>query len=309
MSYERALEIFNGYVILQKDGLKIAKITTEDIKKRIDFMDKKVIHTLEVVSDGSKVLDELGFNASVKEFSKIAFLDHDIGRFSQMRYTGSYNDNELKNNSLNVSDHGQLGKEVLLGGVINQQIPETRVLDEPISQIVGDHVSRVGNKEELSILSQAILKNEDILEIFKNGSDENKKKIIAAITQIVQDVDRLDIFHQILDDRWTPLKTDDEIDQRVFDMFYNGEYLDMASLRQQNLWNANIGDLVRLGFVNQIRLLSVAKVILQQDIILRLKDKRQNSKVRDAFEYTHDLLKEMINNSEDGITVGDLKKR
>lgn len=309
MNYERALEVFKGYVKLQKEGLNIDKITTEDIKKRIDGMDKKVIHTLEVVSDGSKVLDELGFNDSVKEFSKIAFLDHDIGRFPQMRLTGSFGDNELKNYGLDVNDHGQLGKEILLGGVIKEQIPETRFLDEPISQIVGDHVSKNGNNEELAILSQAILKNEDILEIFKNGSEENKKKIIAAITQIVQDVDRLDIFHQILDNRWTPLKTDDEIDQKVFDMFYNGEYLDMASLRQQNLWNANVGDLVRLGFVNRVRLLSVAKVILQQDIILRLKEKRQNPKVRDAFEYTNDLLKEMIEKSEDGITVGDIKKR
>ena len=190
-------------------------------------MDKKVIHSLEVVNDGSKVVQELGFNESFAEFSKLAFLNHDIGRFLQIRYTGSFADSELSKYGLEFQDHGQLGKQVLSSGIIKQQIDETRIFDDPIQTIVNDHVSKISNIEEISILGQSILKDEDILEIFKNGSEETKRNIVSAITQIVQDVDRLDIFHQILDDRWTPTKNDLDIDSKVFDMFYKGEYLNM----------------------------------------------------------------------------------
>lgn len=309
INYNKALDIFKNYVKLQKEGLIIDRVCDEDIQKRIQGMDKKVIHSLEVVQDGTKVVKELGFNDSVTEFSKIAFLNHDIGRFPQIRYTGNFTDSELSKTDLGVKDHGELGKVELAKGIIEQQIPKTRIFDAPIQNIVNDHVNKVGTKDELSILSESILKNEDIYNIFKNGDEQTKRKIVSAITQIVQDVDRLDIFHQILDDRWTPMKTDQDIDPRVFEMFYKGEYLNMASLKEQNLWNPNVGELVRLGFVNQIKLLSVAKVILEQNVILKLKDKRQNPKVKDAFDYTNDLLKEMIAKSEDGITVERPKGR
>lgn len=309
IKYDKALEEFNKYVKEQKQLVESSNLQEEEKLKRIEGIDKKVIHSKEVVLDGEKVSEELGFNDSVKEISKIAFLDHDIGRFPQMVTTGNFIDTNLSKSKLDVNNHGELGNIVLENGVMKKQIPETRIFDKPIQTIVNNHVNGINEKEQLEILGQSILKNEDILEIFKNGSEETKRKIIASLTQIVQDVDRLDIYHQILDGRWIPLKTEEEIDPKVFEMFYKGQYLNMQSLREQNLWNPNVGDLVRLGFINQIKLMSVAKMILDQGTILKLKEKRENPKVKDAFDYTNDVLKEMVQNSKDGIMVGEIKKR
>lgn len=85
-------------------------------------------------------------------------------------------------------------------------------------------------------------------------------------------------------------------------MFYKGQYLNMADLKQQGPWNANVGELVRLSFVNQIRLLSVAKLIHDEGILLKMKELRQNPYALDAFDFMQNKLEEMIKNS-DGITV------
>lgn len=307
IDFRRALRQFNMHVVLQKKSVLDVDNLEQGIKK-IENMHKKVIHTMEVVSDGTKVAEELGFNEDVITFTKLALLDHDIGRFLQMKYTGSYADSDLKKSSFfSVNDHGELGVQVLRSGVLKYQVPTTRVYDNAIMNIVERHVNNISNPKELLILSSKILKDEDVYDIFLKMDNETKQSVITSITQIVQDVDRLDIYHQILDSRWTPTKNNLEISPVVFDMFYRGEYLKMDDLKEKGLWNANVGDLVRLSFINQIRLLSVAKVIQAEGIIMKLKQVRQNPMVKDAFDFTNDKLNEMIKNSEDGITISKVK--
>lgn len=272
----------------------------------IEDIDRKIIHTYEVISDGLKVAEELGFNSSTKDFTHVALLNHDIGRFAQIRHTGNYNDSILYKMT-GIKNHGILGAQIL-EAIIDEQLPKTPIFHKPIINIVKEHVDKVNTNKELMVLSSNLLKNYSMEELLssKRGNIDN---VISAITQIVQDVDRLDIFHQILDDRWEPMKASSDIDSSVFKMFYNGQYLDMAYLKQKGLWNANVGELVRLGFINQIKLLSVAKVIQKENIIMRLKEKRQNPKVLDAFDYANEKLNEMIENTEDGITVGKVYKK
>ena len=290
--YNKALQVFNSYYILQRNS-------TEDTKK-IDGIDKKYLHTMEVVKDGSSVVTNLDFNETFIELSKLAFLNHDIGRFEQMLRMGSYIDSDLVSQiGLN---HGGLGKQILQDGLIQEEIPNTRVYDRPILDIVDKHVDGRFDEKDLLILSSDLLKTADAIEFFSRASEEKKTKVINTITQIVQDVDRLDIYHQILEGRWTPMKVDEPVDPKVMDMFYNGEYLNMVELKKQGLWNANVGELVRLSFVNQIRLLSVAKLIRDENILMKMKELRQNPFVLDAFDFMQSKLEEMINNS-DGITV------
>lgn len=297
-----ARKVFDDEVTLQKDKV-IEVYDVEEAKKRIEAMNKKVIHTDEVIQDGLKVAQELSFNENVKSFVHVALLDHDIGRFAQMRYIGNYNDSEL-DKAMGIKNHGVLGKNIL-EGIIDKQLPDMKSYYDMIETIVNDHVDKKNPIEELAILSTNLFKNYSIDELLPNF----KQNIISSIMQIVQDVDRLDIYHQILDSRWTPMKVEDDIDPKVFGMFYNGEYLNMAKLKEQGLWNANVGELVRLGFINQIKLLSVAKVIQKEDIIMKLKQKRQNPKVLDAFEVANQRLDEMIKNSTDGVTVGKVMIR
>ena len=290
--YNKALQVFNSYYILQRNS-------TEDTKK-IDGIDKKYLHTMEVVRDGSSVVTNLDFNETFVELSKLSFLNHDIGRFEQMLKMGNYVDSDLvAQTGLN---HGGLGKQILQNGLIEQEIPSTRVYDRPILDIVLKHVDGRFDEKDLLVLSSDLLKNANAIEFFSKASEEKKIKVINTITQIVQDVDRLDIYHQILEGRWTPMKVEEPIDPKVMDMFYNGQYLNMAELKKQGLWNANVGELVRLSFVNQIKLLSVAKLIHDENILMKMKELRQNPYAKDAFDFMQNKLEEMIKNS-DGITV------
>ena len=290
--YNKALEMFNNHYVLQRSR-------AEDIKK-IEGIDKKYLHTMEVVKDGTAVVKQLEFSDTFVELSKLAFLNHDIGRFEQMLITGNYVDSDLVAQiGLN---HGSLGKQILQNGLIEKEIPSTRVYDRPILEAVEKHVNYHCDIEDLLVLSGNLLKSADAIDFFNKASEEEKIKIINTITQIVQDVDRLDIYHQILEGRWTPMKVDKPIDSTVMKMFYNGQYLNMAELKQQGLWNANVGELVRLSFINQIRLSSVAKMIYDEKILLQMKELRKNPYVDEAFDFMQNKLEEMIKNS-DGITI------
>jgi len=297
INYDKALSAFRNYVNLQKTFTH----KSDNTKKQLGI-DSKYIHSLEVVHDGNTVIKNLQFNPSFVAFCKMALLNHDIGRFKQIIITGNFNDDDLAHKT-GIENHGLLGKIILEDGILKEQIPDTRVFDEGIIQIVQNHVTGSSTYNQLQILNSNLFKNEDIYDIFKTADNSLKKDIIAAITQIVQDVDRLDIYHQILSDRWSPLKSEVDIPLVVFEKFYQGQFLNMSQLKKQGLWNSNVGELIRLSFINQIRLYSVAKMILDENIILKLKTKRNNPKVKDAFDYTHQLLKEMVNSSEDGITV------
>ena len=293
LNYLNALESFKKHIALQK-----ASIIDNDVI--LALIDKKVVHSYEVVSNGIKVVDKLNFNASFKELAKIAFLDHDIGRFRQACYTSSFDDTKLF--SYGYHDHGELGKDILLSGLLNDQIPNTRVFDEPIATVVNNHVTKIIDSKDLLILCSDLLKSEDAYQFFMTTDSKTKKQVINIITQIVQDVDRLDIYHQILDERWIPKKSEDKIDFKVLDMFYQGKYLNITKLKQQGLWNVNVGELVRLSFINQIKLLSVAQIIKEENILSRLKEKRNNPYVLDAFDVTMQKLEERMKNS-DGITI------
>lgn len=98
-----AIKEFDRYIKLQKDG--VCGKNADTIK---DLMDKKVIHTMNVVQDGTTVVEKLRVDDSFKKMIQIALLDHDIGRFAQVRTTGSFNDQAL----MLWSDHGELGGDI-----------------------------------------------------------------------------------------------------------------------------------------------------------------------------------------------------
>jgi len=299
-----AKNVFDREVKLQKVGV-FSTYGLGEAKRRIELMDQKVIHTEKVMIEGIKIANDLSFNESVKDFMEVALLDHDIGRFAQMRYIGSYIDSELDKN-MGIKNHGILGK-MILDSIIEKQLPNMEIFYNPIKTIVQNHVNKKNPCNELEILQTNLLKKHSIEELLSNPS--NYSQIVSSMTQIVQDVDRLDIYHQIIDGRLTPKKSDEKINRDVLNAFYNGEYLDIALLKKQGLWNANVGELVRLSFVNQIKLLSVAKVIKREKIIMHLKEKRYNPQLLDAFEYTNQILDEMIKSSEDGVIVGKIKSK
>lgn len=287
---------------------------------RIAQLKNKVRHTQEVMRTGNMALDVLGVNQSVKDFALLALLDHDIGRFLQMRLTGTYKDYEA-NAKIGIADHGLLGKLILLGELskqypllgivqeplIKEQIPDGELFYNPIAQIVEDHVTRRNSDDELKILATKIFQEYSMDEILKMG-EKTVRAALGTITQLVQDADRLDIYYQVIAGIWSPPIEDEPVHPEIVATFYRGEYIDINKFKEKGIWNNNAGDLVRLSFINQIRLLSVAKVIQQENLIMRLKAARANPYVDEAFDYTDALLKRLIETSEDSVTLGKVKK-
>jgi len=296
LNYNEALKGFNHFFEKEKS------LVYQDREFRISKMDDKYVHTMDVVKDGTLAMENLGINKTIQELGKICFLNHDIGRFPQMRLIGNYYDHDLKRSGLfPVDNHGELGEMILTHEMMRKQIPSTSIYDENIRMVVKDHVTSVVPDSDFDILTTTILQNKSLHEIYSSGG-ENKRQLVSVILQILQDTDRLDIYHQILTDRFQPAKCDEAINSTVWRMFLDGEYLNINNLKESGLWNNNVGELVRLSFINQIRLLSVAQIIYDGELIMKMKTKRCNRYADIAFDIAQDRLEKMIKNS-DGVLV------
>ena len=292
----------------------------QEAASRVKQIHNKIKHTQSVVRIGSMALDILKVNQSVKDFVSLALLDHDIGRFLQMRLAGTYKDYESEP-LIGVAHHGTLGKLLLLGeldklypligdnqeSIIKEQIPNGNLFYQPIANIVEGHVSRKNSDEELGILTTNLFQDYDMEQILGMNND-TVRAALGSITQLVQDSDRLDIYYQVISGAWSPPIANTPIPSQILELFYQGEYLDIKRIKEDGIWNDNIGDLVRLSFISQIRLLSIAKVIQNENLIMRLKAARKNPFVNEAFDYTFELLNSRIQSSEDGIILGKVKK-
>lgn len=297
LDYNIALASFKRFVENEK-----SQVFGDDSEYKLYKMNEKLIHTMDVVKDGTAVMDELGINQSIQAFGKICFLNHDIGRFPQMRLVGTYYDHELKKSGIfPVSNHGELGEMILTYEMLREQIPNTDMYDKGIKDMVRKHATEVVSDDDFDILTTTILQDKDLYDIYTKD-EANKKKMLGLILQILQDIDRLDIYHQILQDRFVPDYSDKPVDPIIWRLFLDGDYLNIEQLKEQGIWNHNAGDLVRLSFINQIKLLSVVKIIYDNDMIMKLKKKRNNRFVDIAFDITQDRLERLIKDS-DGVLV------
>ena len=86
---------------------------TDPYKQYGKKIDLKIDHSLRVRNLCLDIAGDLGFNDEWKELSAVCGLLHDIGRFEQWRRYGTYNDRKS-------ADHGDLGAELLAGGLIGR---------------------------------------------------------------------------------------------------------------------------------------------------------------------------------------------
>ena len=232
-------------------------INENDVSKINGYIDKQN-HSLFVL-DEAMLTDALftKYNESFKNLLALESLFHDIGRFRQLKETGSFKDNELKDYYPNMEDHGDLGKAVMQeSNLLKKLIPGVRIYDEEIEKVIGAH-AKVNSELLNYILKEYIesFQNYDLSELFKTDKASKERKVLFATnTSIIQDVDRLDIFRKIVKGIWLPMSTTDKIDENVMELFKQGKLPRMIDLKNAGLWNANVGHLVRLSFINQMKI-------------------------------------------------------
>ena len=282
----------------------------ENDENKIDGYIDKQTHSLFVL-DEAMLVDALftKYNESFKNLLALESLFHDIGRFRQLKETGTFIDSDLKKYYPNMQDHGDLGKKVLEeSDLLNQLIPDVRIYDEEIEKVISTH-AKVRPELLNSILKEYIIafRNYDLSEILKSNKTTKEKEVLFATnTSIIQDVDRLDIFRKIVRGIWVPMTTTDKIDKSVMELFKQGKLPSMNDLKKADLWNANVGHLVRLSFINQMNLVPVLIKVRDENLIDKVFEKNGNDIVAPAYEQAKKQLEEAIENSDDGILV---KKR
>lgn len=283
------------------------KFINENDETKINGYIDKQNHSLFVL-DEAMLTDALftNYNDSFKNLLALESLFHDIGRVRQLKETGSFKDTDLKNYYPNMVDHGDLGKVVMNEeNLLKELIPNIRIYDEEVTKVIGAH-AKVNPELLDSILIDYIkaFRNYDLSELFtSNNATKEREVLFATNTSIIQDVDRLDIFRKIVKGIWVPMATTDEIDKNVLELFKQGKLPLMSELKDAGLWNANVGHLVRLSFINQMNLVPVLIKIRNENLIDKVFEKTGNDIVAPAYEEAKKMLDDAINSSDDGILV------
>lgn len=302
------IENLNQKVLQANEQYKI-------IKKHEKMHKVKVTHSIDVAYDSKRVgLDLNLFNEENIKILWTTGLLHDIGRFMQLRHTGTFKDIESFDgiNFKNINDHGQLGEQILIRDErIKFFYPFTRIYDEFIGKVVGNHYeSKITNYPiDVNDNTFKIYSLSEIIKDKANGrqsANEEYNKLISWYVKIIQDVDRLDILKQVERGDFNPQLSNDEkdnIDQKVYDLFYNGKYINMNYLKKQGLWTCNVGQLMRWSFIYQLTLVSTIKNIRNLNLIEKIWERNPIENLKPGYDFILSLMDALIETSPDGVYV------
>ena len=193
------------------------------IATRDKLIDIKVDHTRRVVDDIMRVAEKIGFNADFRKVLEVTALLHDIGRFEYATWNNqygefyankgdptSYSDQEAAKQYfsgdfaglreiLRFKGHAQAGDYLLEKGTIKSlllyqglaKVVRQAVLHHQDSKLTGTFDVNA-NRIDDRLLNMNI---NDVL--FKaSGFNEAEEQISAVLTQLIKDVDCLDILYQ-----------------------------------------------------------------------------------------------------------------
>ncbi len=187
-------------------------------KKRQELIDIKVSHTNRVVESILSVSEKIGLNVDFKKIVEIVGRLHDLGRFEYATWNNAYgesyvdqserilyaNSKEFKELSepINAKSHAEVGYQILFNkGKINvfglepkyAKVIGMAVLHHQDRQLEGEFCPSVNAIDENLI-------NADINNLLTDakGFNEAETQIYAVLTQLIKDVDCIDILYQHL---------------------------------------------------------------------------------------------------------------
>lgn len=174
------------------------------VEKRLKMIKQKLDHTMRMIEEIIRINEQMGIKLDFQLVMKIAILYHDIGRFEQATWSdnfkdSNYNANNKKYNGEKVSNHGQAGKHIFLNNDF--------AVDEQYAPIVGESIFYHVNPENYSNVQHHYenigeIRGLNIKEIATGHTAENLNEaewhIVSLITQLVADIDKVDILYQYL---------------------------------------------------------------------------------------------------------------
>lgn len=174
-----------------KDAIKYHRLNMVDVKDK---------HTQRVVKDTKEVCDKINVNDDFKEIANLAALFHDVARFPQSITSNTFHDYECP--LFNGLSHAEYGYKMLYTEKLlnNYQIPKE--YHYAIAYAVLYHqennssVIQFDNIDELNI--NYLTGNEDV--------SKKELVVLATISQLVRDVDKLDILYQHITNEFPVIK-------------------------------------------------------------------------------------------------------
>lgn len=164
--------------------------------QRLSMIDIKINHTMRVVEDSLRIADKIGTPVDFNKLLKVAALLHDVGRFDQATWNNSFADSCYKDIE-GINNHAQAGYHILF---VNDKIKDFD-LNPKLYPAIGSVVYNHGNP---ILTGDLALRTNDFKKLDINNLtgltnlNESEKIIVAALVQLVRDVDMLDILYQHL---------------------------------------------------------------------------------------------------------------
>lgn len=195
-------ESFSIYKELLENNELYKNISIEDAIKihRLNMINLKEKHTLRVVNDTKNVCTKIEVNNDFKEIAKLAALFHDIARFPQGITSNNFYDKECK--LFQGKSHAEYGFKMLY---IDKMLDNYKIPQEYHYAIAYTVLKHQENNSSIIQFENLEQLNIDCLTNTENIS-EKEMIILATLTQLVRDVDKIDILYQHLTNEFPVVK-------------------------------------------------------------------------------------------------------
>jgi len=197
---EKCRQILKDKLLNRKNIYKMKEDKEENIdlntyNSRINMINIKIDHTMRMIEKVIRTNELLNLKFDFQLVIKVAVLYHDIGRFRQATWSDSFSDDEYANKNFPFINHGYDGYDIFLN--------EDFAVDEQYIPIIGESIKHHVNIETAEHLHYRY--DTDVAKININDIVTGKLNLTEAechaaslITQLVSDIDKIDILYQYL---------------------------------------------------------------------------------------------------------------
>ena len=309
--------------IISKKGLKIG----EEIELKVEH-GISMSNSVEFLTLNSGL-----FNETYAKSGAIDGLLHDIGRFPEYYLCGSLKDTYFEKIT-GFRDHGQYGAYILEKNnrrLLRWFIGDNTSYDKIIIEIVKEHTTTT-NKKYLINIEKLIdtFQKYDLDYVLKCSNDDLINKLIALKLLILKEQDSLEILYKVGNGLWKPKISSEKrkyIKDEVWNIFIEFGYIDMKELKEKGLWSCNAGFLLRYSLIfHNVNFVCTLKKILDEKIIEKMyyrqiKNVRNkfnqletdysliDKRIKDAYLFTLDAVKNLIETSPDGKIITDKSRK
>ena len=201
MEYQITEDKFKQYINKCKEIIKNIFFKETDLNEvtrnhRLHMINIKLDHTMRMIEQIIKINEKLDLKFDFRLVIQVAILYHDIGRFSQATWSNTFNDEIYIKLNKPFIHHGDEGRYIFLNNDFK--------IDEQYIHLIGNVIYHHVHPEKMPNAKYQFdkkLSNLSIHNIITGRTQLNdaEMKVAVLITQLVADIDKIDILYQQLE--------------------------------------------------------------------------------------------------------------